>query len=52
MEAVMVPFEEYEFLRNLEDVFDQFEIKSLLDSRLKDYNPETNISWEKVREDS
>jgi len=52
MEAVMVPFEEYEFLRNLEDVFDQFEIKSLLDIRLKDYNPETNISWEKVREDS
>ena len=52
MEAVMVPFEEYEFLRNLEDVFDQFEIKSLLDYRLKDYNPETNISWKKVREDS
>jgi len=52
MEAVMVPFEEYEFLRNLEEVFDQFEIKSLLDSRLKDYNPETNISWKKVREDS
>ena len=52
MEAVMVPFEVYEFLRNLEDVFDQFEIKSLLDYRLKDYNPETNISWEKVREDS
>ncbi len=52
MEAVMLPFEEYEFLRNLEDIFNQFEIKSMLDIRLKHYNPETNISWDKVREDS
>ena len=51
MEAVMLSFEEYEFLRNLEDVFDQFEIKSMLDKRFKNYTLEKNVSWDKVKED-
>jgi len=52
LEAVMLTFEEYKLLRNMEEVFDQFEIKSMLDERLADYDPETNLSWEDVRDDS
>jgi PHD/YefM family antitoxin component YafN of YafNO toxin-antitoxin module len=52
MEAVMLSFEEYEFLHDLEEMFEQFEIKSMLDKRIENYNSDLNISWDSVREDS
>jgi len=51
MEAVMLSFTEYEHLHNLEDIFEQMEIKSMIEKRLSDYNPENNESWENIRED-
>ena len=51
MEAVMVSFNEYEYLRELEEMFEHFEVKSILENRLKNYDLKANISWEKVRED-
>jgi PHD/YefM family antitoxin component YafN of YafNO toxin-antitoxin module len=50
MEAVMLSFEEYEYLHNLEETFEHFEIKSMLIKRMKNYNQKNNISWENVKE--
>jgi PHD/YefM family antitoxin component YafN of YafNO toxin-antitoxin module len=50
MEAVLLSYAEYEYLRSLAETFEQLEIKTLLKERLKKYNPKNNISWEKVRE--
>ena len=50
MEAVMLPFEEYEYLHNLEELFEQMEIKSMLEERLSNYNPKNNKSWNQIRE--
>jgi PHD/YefM family antitoxin component YafN of YafNO toxin-antitoxin module len=52
MEAVLLSFEEYEFLHTLEEVFEQFEIKAMIDKRLKEYDPEKSIAWEDVKETS
>jgi len=51
MEAVMLSFSEYEYLRELEDVIEQFEIKEEIDKRLSNYNRIENISWETLREE-
>ena len=51
MEAVILSFEEYEYLHNIEELFEQMEIKSMLEERLADYNPNNNKSWDKIRED-
>ena len=51
MEAVMLSFEEYEHLQTLEELFEQMEIKSMLESRLSNYNPKNNKAWDEIRED-
>ncbi len=51
MEAVMVPFEEYEYLIKLEEMFDYFEINDVVQKRLHKYSPKTNVAWSKIRED-
>lgn len=50
MEAVLVPFEEYEYLSKLEDMFEYFEIEEQLQDRLQKYDPKNNVAWETVRE--
>ena len=50
MEAVLVPFEEYEYLSKLEDMFEYFEIEEQLQDRLRKYDPKNNVAWESVRE--
>lgn len=51
MEAVMVPFEEYEHLTALEEMFEYFEIDNIIQNRLVDYDIQNNISWTKIREE-
>jgi len=51
MEAVMVPFEEYEYLMNLEEMFEYFEISNIVKKRLNNYNPTSNIAWSAIKED-
>ena len=51
MEAVMLSFEEYEHLRNLEEIFEQLEIQSMLEKRFSNYNPKNNKTWDEIRED-
>jgi len=51
MEAVMLPFKQYQYLHQLEELVEQLEIKEMVDSRLADYNPADNIDWNDIRED-
>lgn len=51
MEVVMMPFQEYERLHDLEEIFEQLEIKTMLDRRLDSYDKSNNRSWNDIRED-
>jgi PHD/YefM family antitoxin component YafN of YafNO toxin-antitoxin module len=51
MEAVLLSYDEYEYLKNIEEIFEQFEVKNTIEKRLKKYDPQNNISWENVREE-
>ncbi len=50
MEAVMVPFSEYEYLTNLEEMFEYYEINDMIKMRIKNYNVNNSIEWEKIKE--
>jgi PHD/YefM family antitoxin component YafN of YafNO toxin-antitoxin module len=52
MEAVLLSYYEYEHLKNIEEVFEQCEIKNMIDIRLKNYNPQKNVSWEDIKEEA
>jgi PHD/YefM family antitoxin component YafN of YafNO toxin-antitoxin module len=51
MEAVLLSYDEYEYLKNIEEIFEQFEIKNIVEKRLRKYDPKNNTSWEKIREE-
>jgi hypothetical protein len=51
MEAVLLSYDEYEYLKNIEEIFEQFEIKNMVEKRLRKYDLKNNISWEKIREE-
>ena len=50
MEAVMVPFSEYEYLTNLEEMFEYYEINNMIKTRIKNYNANNSIEWDKIKE--
>lgn len=49
MEAVLLSYQEYEYLKELEDIFERHEIKDMVDTRMEKYNPKDTISWEDVK---
>ena len=49
MEAVLLSYQEYEHLKKIEDIFEHYKIKNMVEARLKNYNPKKNISWDKLR---
>jgi PHD/YefM family antitoxin component YafN of YafNO toxin-antitoxin module len=51
MEAVLLSYREYEYLKELEEIFERYEIKNMVKTRMEKYNPKNNISWEKIREE-
>jgi len=51
MEAVLLSYQEYEHLKKLEELFEQSEIKKIVETRMKKYNPKNNISWKKIKEE-
>ena len=51
MEAVLLSFSEYAYLKELEDVIERLEIKTEIDTRLSNYDNKENISWETLREE-
>ncbi|GHV62191.1 hypothetical protein AGMMS49587_08330 [Spirochaetia bacterium] len=48
MEAVLVSYQEYEYLKTLEETFERLEIRNMTNERLKKYNPKKNIPWDKL----
>jgi len=50
MEAVMLTFDEYKHLSDLEEMFEYFEVKDMLDERMKEYNQAKNVSWSSIKE--
>ncbi len=50
-EATLVSAEEYQYYSALDEIFEQFEIKSMLDERLSTYDSTHNKSWDSIRED-
>ena len=50
MEAVMLTFEEYKHLTNLEEMFEYFEIKGMVEDRLETYSSETTVAWDSIKE--
>ena len=51
MEAVLLPFEEYEYLANLDEMLEYFEIDDIVQKRLSGYDPRKNIPWSEIREE-
>jgi len=51
MEAVLLSYHEYEHLKRLEEMFEQSEIKKMIETRMEKYNPKNNVSWEKIKEE-
>jgi len=50
MEAVMVPFSEYEYLTNLEEMFEYYEINNMIKKRVKNYDVNNSVEWGKIKE--
>ena len=51
MEAVLLSYHEYEYLKEIEEIFERLEIKNSIETRLEKYNSEKNISWESIKEE-
>ena len=49
MEAVLLSYQEYEYLKEIEEIFERFEIKNMIEARMENYNPKKNISWDKLK---
>ena len=50
MEAVIVPFEEYEYLNRLEEMFEYFEIDELVKARINSYDVNKNVDWDSIKD--
>jgi len=51
MEAVLLSYREYEYLKEIEEIHERQGIKNTIDTRMKNYNPKKNTSWKKIREE-
>jgi prevent-host-death family protein len=49
MEAVILSKNEYEYLLNLSDIVEYFEIGDMLQTRLKKYDRKKNVKWEDIK---
>jgi prevent-host-death family protein len=49
MAAVILSTEEYELLKQAEDILEHFEIAETVEKRLKGYDRSKNISWDKIK---
>ena len=49
MEAVLLSYQEYEYLKEIEEIFEHFEINNIIESRMVKYDSKKNVPWEKIR---
>jgi len=50
VKAVIVSVEEYQSLRDMEEVLEHFEIAEMVENRLKGHDRSKNIPWGKIKE--
>lgn len=50
MEAVILSPSDYEYLMNLNDLIEHYEIDDVIQKRMKNYNRSTNIKWEELKD--
>ena len=48
MEAVLLFFQEYEYLKEIEEIHERYEIKKQIEKRMEKYDPKNNVSWKKI----
>ena len=49
MEAVILAPDEYEYLMNLSELIEQYEINDIIVKRLKNYKRSKNIKWQNLK---
>ena len=49
MEAVLLSYQEYQYLKEIEEIFEHFEINNIIKNRMEKYDPKKNISWDQIR---
>jgi len=49
MEAVLLSFSEYEYLKEIEEIFERLSIKNCIETRMEKYNSKNNVSWKSLR---
>ena len=49
MEAVLLSYHEYEYLKEIEEIFERFEIQRIIEDRMENYDKNNNVSWEKIK---
>ena len=52
MEAVLLSYHEYEYLKEIEEIFERLEIKNSIENRMEKYDPKKNISWDHIKEET
>jgi PHD/YefM family antitoxin component YafN of YafNO toxin-antitoxin module len=52
MEAVLLTYKEYEYLKKIEEIFEQYEIENMIETRMEKYNPQNNVLWENIRDET
>ncbi len=51
IETVIIPMEEYERLKAIDDYVEHMEIWYMIQERMKNYDPSKSVLWEDIRED-
>ena len=47
----MIPFEKYEYLSSLEEIFERIEISVTIKNRMQNYDSSKSVNWDSVREE-
>lgn len=50
IETVVIPMEEYEYLKELEEIIEHIEIWDMVQKRTKNYDSSKTVSWEDLKE--
>jgi PHD/YefM family antitoxin component YafN of YafNO toxin-antitoxin module len=51
MEAVILSYHEYEYLKEIEEIYERLEIKNMIEDRQKKYDQKNNVPWESIMEE-
>ncbi len=51
IETVVIPMEEYERLKEIDELIEHIEIWHMVQERMKNYDPSKTISWDDLKEE-